>query len=55
MAPKSGWVTVGKIGVTRLFWHLGKYGEYKDLKFELMKVISDTNVCNIIPNISKEM
>ena len=52
MAPKSGWVTVGKLGATSLNWQLGKPGEHKDLKFELIKVISDPIFFNIIPHTS---
>ena len=46
MAPKYGWDTVGKLGSTSLYWQLRKSSEHKDLKFELIKVISDPNVCN---------
>ena len=49
MAPKSGWVTIWKLGATSLHWQLGKSGEHKDLKFGLIKVISDPNVFKIIP------
>ena len=49
MAPKSGWVTVGKLGATSLHWQLGKSGEHKDLKFDLIKVMSDPNIFIIIP------
>ena len=51
MAPKSGWVTVGKLGATSLHWQLGKFGE-QDIKFDLIKVISYPNVWKIIPHIS---
>ena len=54
VAPKSGWVTVGKLGATSLHWQLGKYGEHKDLKFDLIKVISYPNVLNGIPHISND-
>ena len=52
MAPKFGWVTVGKLGSTSLHWQLGKSGEHKDLKFELIKFISDPNFFKIRPIIS---
>ena len=55
MARKSGWVTIGKLGATSLHWQLGKHGVYKDLKFNLIKVISDPNVCKNSPHICNDM
>ena len=55
MAPKFSWVTVAKLGATSLHWQLGKYGEHKDLKFEIIKVISDPIFFNRIPPISNDM
>ena len=55
MAPKSGWFTVRKLGATSLHWQLGKSGEHKDLKFDLIKVISYPNVVKNIPNIANDM
>ena len=55
VALKSRRVTVGKLGATRIHWQLDKFGEYKDLKVDQMKVILDPNVCNIRPKISNEM
>ena len=54
MAPKFGWVAVGKLGATSLHWQLGKAGEHKDLKFDLMEVISDPIVFNISPPTSND-
>ena len=54
MAPKTGWVIAGKLGATCLHWQMGKYGEHKDLKLDLIKVISDPNVFNGIQLIAND-
>ena len=34
---------------------MGKYGEYKDTKLDLMRVVLEPNICKNNPNISNNM